>query len=243
MTLVDHGTTGRTPEADADQQGARPWERPWVAPLAVLSFLTVVALVPPYLTLDPSRTPTTVNPVYPWHYPVLLVHIAAGTVALFTVWVPVWPSLRRRHPRVHRVAGRIHAGSVVLAAALVPMLVVTMPTWRASIGTVLHGLLWGTITLAGVHAARHGRLALHRRLMIYSVALTTAIMWGLAARLLVPIVQPDLDMAYLFEIARWFGWVLNLAIAQWWLEAGPRSLRRLRPTPTPTSNRNERTSS
>lgn len=233
MTLVDRGTTGRAPEADTDRQGPRWWARPWVAPLAVLSFLTVLALVPPYLTLDPSTTPTTVNPAYPWQYPVLLVHIAAGTVALFTVWVPVWPALRRRRPAIHRVVGRIHAVAVVVAAALVPLLVVVMPTWRAGIGTFLHGLLWGVVTLAGVQAARRGRFALHRRLMIYSVALTTAIMWGLAARLLMPIVQPDLDLDYLFEIARWFGWVLNLAIAQWWLEAGPRSLLRQRPTPTP----------
>lgn len=55
-----------------------------------------------YLTLDPSMAHVPLRPDVWFHYPVMIFHIAASTVAL----LQMSSRLRMQHPKAHRISGR-----------------------------------------------------------------------------------------------------------------------------------------
>jgi uncharacterized membrane protein len=175
--------------------------------------------LPAYLSLDPSQARIVLREGVWLHYPVLVVHIAAGTVALVTAVMQVWPWLRNRHPVIHRLSGRVYVfGGAIPSALLALTLMPLMPAWQGNIGITMHAVLWLVTTVVGYRMVRQGRYAEHRRWMLYSFALAMGVIWGRAmvvASMQLP-VPPDVN--YIFEVARWFGWMVNLIIVQWWLE-------------------------
>jgi hypothetical protein len=104
--------------------------------------------------------------------------------------------------------------------------------------------VWLITSIAGWRMARQRRFPEHRRWMIRSFALTTSIVVSrLWAGVLLLIQLPRLDSAYggdeqamieaIGAAGVWLSWVVNLVIAEWWLEytnhAGkPKSRRRPR---------------
>jgi uncharacterized membrane protein len=150
--------------------------RPWVAPLAALTLLFLGFALPPYLGLDPTRARLPIPTGYPWYYPVLVLHIALGSIALLTACMQVWPWLRAHHPRWHRVSGRVYLAAVVpagVAAVTIAPLSTFGPNVR--VPSVLLGVLWVVTAIAGFRAARNRRFAEHREWMLRSVALSFVI--------------------------------------------------------------------
>lgn len=185
--------------------------------IVVTAFLAI--MVPPYLTLDPSRSGVALNQDFSLHYPMVIVHVAFGTVAQLALFLQVWTWLRVHHPAVHRWSGRAYVFGGVLPSGLSSLVLVPFHPTAGTVGVGVAAVLWLATTALGHVRARQRRFAEHRRWMIYSFAIVTGLnFWGLAIVMTGQMVSPSLDIDYLFEAARWFGWILNLFIAQWWLE-------------------------
>jgi hypothetical protein len=192
----------------------------WMLPLAAIAAAFLVYQTPPYLSLNPSRSRIPLH--FPFHYWLIVGHVAFGTVSLVTLVLQLWPWLRRRHPAVHRWSGRayVFAGALPSAAFAIAMLPVSYPAGR--IGVAMSATLWSVSAVLGWIRLRQHRYGAHRRWMLYSFAIVWGqVIWGFlignawfwwspwAAT-----VNPD----HVVEAARWVGWVVNLMAVQWWLE-------------------------
>jgi Predicted membrane protein (DUF2306) len=209
------------PPAAAPTRARAWWRSPWVLPWAAVAGWFLAISLPHYVGLDRSRTPVRLNPDYPLHYPLLVAHVTFGTVALVTACFQVWPWLREGHRAIHRWTGRAYVFAGVLPTGLLALAI--MPFSQGPVGNSVAAVLWLATTVAGYRMIRRGREADHRRWMTYSFALTMQIVWGRVMFKVLPHV-PGVNLGdphtltIVFEAASWIGIVVNLLIAQWWLE-------------------------
>ncbi|HEY0640007.1 MAG TPA: DUF2306 domain-containing protein [Pseudonocardiaceae bacterium] len=203
-------------------------------PLALLVGAFLLISLPRYAGLDPGATPVRLDPGFPLHYPFLVGHVLFGSIALVTVCLQVWPRLRERHPAVHRWSGRVYVFAGMLPSTVLALAIT--PFGHGEVGNAAAALLWLVTTSVGYRHIRLGRVVEHRRWMIYSFALSLQIVWGRFLLLTLTATGQDLTdpavQAFFFETASWIGFVINLLIAQWWLE---RTARRGVPYATPTA--------
>ncbi len=145
----------------------------------------------------------------------LFAHIGLAPVALFVMPFQFSTRLRAKRPGLHRWMGRIYGISIVLAA--VAGLSLAMTTEAGSIAAVGFGLLaivWLATTVWAVWLAMTKRIALHKRWMIRSGALTFA---AVTLRLYLPILAMTFGFETGYSIVAWLCWVPNLLIAELWL--------------------------
>ena len=209
----------------------RWWQRPWIAPLAVVAIAFIAFSVPPYLTLDPSMSRIPQPEGFAAHYPLLVAHVLFGTVAMLTCCFQIWPWFRQRYPATHRMIGRVYVFGGVIPAGLIGLTIGAAspfgPTLQVS--NVLLATLWLAFTIAGLRMARRGRLVEHRRWMIRSFTLTLSVItnrvWAVIA---VVVLMPQLSTTFegnetmmvqtIAGLTGWLGWVVPLLFAEWWLE-------------------------
>jgi len=228
-TSFEQSPTSRPRTADAADSAARDRRDSWRSWLGIAGVVGLVAWflwykLPDFRGLDQHRVGIVLNRDFSLHYPVLVAHVLAGSVALITLCVQITPWMRRNHPRVHRISGRLYVFAGVLPCALLALVLDRLTAfWEGNAGTAVESLAWLGTTVMGYLAARRRSWAQHRRWMTYSFAIALGFLWGAvagawfshasrAAR------HPVFNPAYLFEFVRWGGWMINLAIAQWWLE-------------------------
>ncbi|HEX2299151.1 MAG TPA: DUF2306 domain-containing protein, partial [Pseudonocardiaceae bacterium] len=228
------------PPGSPPRTGARRRQLRWFVPLAVVCVAFVAFSVPPYLTFDPSqsRLPGT-RDGFPLYYPLLVTHIVFGSVALLAGCLQVWPWFRRHHPAAHRMIGRVYLFGGVLPAGIAVLGVAPLSStgFVSQVGNTFLALLWLPTTIAGYRMARQRRFAEHREWMIRSFALTTSIVvnrvWVI---LLVVVLSPQVDTTFggdqdamitaAANASVWLSWVVNLLVAEWWLQRGrARALR------------------
>jgi hypothetical protein len=192
------------------------WRRPWMIPLWIVLAAFLIYELPPYVGLDSSTSRIIVQKGFPPHYALLIAHIGMGTVALLTVGLQVWPWLRQHHPAIHRSSGRVY----VVAASVAALTALTIMPFAVGgkIGITMHAVLWLGATVTGFWMVRQHRYVEHRRWMLRSFALALGVPWGLATVIIWPYLPFKADISLLFEMARWFGWVINLIIVQLWLD-------------------------
>ncbi|WP_412543659.1 DUF2306 domain-containing protein [Longispora sp. K20-0274] len=202
----------------------RAWWRhpyPWLVTLAVLVVFNLIYALPRYLSMDPAQSRSILAPNSTIHWPLLVAHVVTGNVAMVTVFLQLWPWLRRNHPAVHRFIGRVYVFAGALPAALLGIFaLVPLRSEQAGIpGLVAMGVLWTLTTLVAVRMARRRRYAEHRRWMVYSFALAMGTTWGRLLYLLI-VGVPGFDMDHVtiyLEVAN-LGWVFNLLGAHAWME-------------------------
>ena len=220
------------PYADVAAARRRFAHGPWaVAPLLVVVAAFVAYSLPPYLSLDPSRSRIAPPAGVAAYYPLLVAHVVFGSIAIVTSGFQIWPWFRRRQPAWHRRLGRLYVFGGVLPAGVVGLAIGAVtpfgPVLRAS--DVLLALVWLAVTVAGLRAARAGAIVEHRRWMIRSVALTLsvitnrvwAVVWILALLPQLPTTfggNEQLLVQTVAGLSGWLGWVLPLLAAEWWLE-------------------------
>src|SRR4030095_13366734 len=140
--------------------------------LAAVVIIFVAFSVPPYLTGDPaqSRVPASFSATYP----LLVAHVAFGTVALFTVCLQIWPWFRAHYPTTHRWIGRIYIFGGVLPGALMALPIGAMSPFgaMARVSNVLLASLWLTCTFIGYRMGRQRGYQEPRRGVCRSVART-----------------------------------------------------------------------
>lgn len=193
---------------------------PWVAALAVVVVFNLLYALPRYLSGDPQQSRIALDPDFPQHHLVVVVHAVLGNLALVTVFLQVLPWIRRHHPKVHRVSGRVYIfvamlPTTLLAFALLPF---SLAPFGAS-GLALSGVLWIVTTLLGYRAVRQRRFVDHRRWMIYSFAISLGTTWGrVLTEMILAFPGLQVSISFAVELSTWTSWVINLLIAHWWLE-------------------------
>lgn len=199
---------------------ARWWHSPWLAALAVLVVFNLLYAFPRYLSGDPKQARIPLDPTFPQHYAVLVLHVVLGNIALVTVFLQLMPWIRRHHPRVHRVSGRVYLFAAVLPTTLLAFVLLPFDTAPfGEFGLALMGVLWIATTLLGYRAVRQRRYVDHRRWMIYSFALALGTTWGrVLAEVLLAYPGIHVSLGFILELSTWASWVINLVIAFWWLE-------------------------
>ena len=204
--------------------------RPWVVPFYLLVFGFLAARLPLYLGFDPSKSTAPTRPDLPFYYPLLVAHIIFGSVAFVTASIQIWPWLRNRAPKLHRISGRIYVLGGALPAGLAILTITPFLTHGAGqkSGNALLGLLWLSTTIVGFRRARQGRIVEHREWMLRSFALCFSILasrfWlGPAILWLEPEVftqginGPQVAQDQVSMLTSWIPWVVNLLIAEWFI--------------------------
>lgn len=197
-----------------------------VAVVLVLSLLVVGYAVATYGGLDPSAAKTGLRPGLPWHFPLLIGHIACGCVALTLGPLQLVRSIRRR-PRVHRYIGRGYLFAGVFPASIAGIVLASITTGGllAALGLALGDLLWFTTAVAGYRTARAGRWRAHQRWMLRNLALTFAAVtfraWlGLLIVLQLPLLHWYGDdfgvlFAHAYTATTWLAFVPNVLVLSW----------------------------
>jgi hypothetical protein len=217
----------------------RLWRRPWIGPLMLLAATFLAFSVPRYLTFDPAQSNVPAPEGFGAHYGLLVAHVLAGTVAMVTACFQIWPAFRARYPKAHRIMGRVYVFAGVLPAGVCAVVVgVVSPFGPVTrVANVTLGVLWLAFTVAGLRMAIRRRYVEHRRWMVRSFSLTFAIIttricstifgFVLYGEQMAEITGPTDPRAQVFGAAGvWFGIVLNLMIADWWLDRRAASRRR-----------------
>lgn len=208
--------------------GFRWWRSPWIAVLVAIVAVNLIYALPRYLQMDPSQARVEIDPGFAPHFPMIIVHLLTGNLALVAAALQVMPWIRRRYPALHRMSGRIYVfGGVLPSVALGLILIPQLPVNSGQVGLVTEATLWVATTVAGFRMARQRRFAEHRRWMTYSFALAVGTTWTRVlyfAMVSIPGFAIREDIFH--ELASWLGWIVNLLVAQWWLERTGRKARR-----------------
>jgi len=207
---------------------ARPWA---IAPLLILVIAFVAFSLPPYLTLDPSRSRVPIAGTASGYYPMLVGHVVFGSIAILGCCFQVWPWFRNRFPDIHRKIGMTYVFAGVLPAGILGLILGAQSPFGPviSASNVLLAIVWLLVTVLGYRAGREYRLTEHRRWMTRSVVLTLSIItnrvwvvvWVLA-------LSPQLATTFggseqlmvqtIAGLSGWLGWVLPLVAAELWLD-------------------------
>jgi hypothetical protein len=202
--------------------------RRWPALLLILVAVAFVAFaLPPYLTVDPSRSRIP-PPSIAGYYAALVAHVLFGAIAMLTGALQMWPWLRRRYPVIHRRVGRVYVFGGVLPAGMAGFALGSVspfgPVLRVS--DVLLAILWLTATVIAFRLARRRRFAEHRRWMIRSVVLTMSVItnrvWAVIWFL---VLSPHVSTSFagseawmvqtIAGLSGWMGWVIPLVVTEW----------------------------
>ena len=101
----------------------------------------------------------------------LLLHIAGGTLALFTGPFQLWSGLRRRYPRVHRRLGYVYALGIGLSASSSFYLAFhARPDFGLSL--FILAVVWCATVAFALIAVRNRRIDAHQEWMIRSYIVT-----------------------------------------------------------------------
>lgn len=139
-----------------------------IAALIALGFFVSVAL--PYLLLDPAVL-ARYEPRRAW----LLVHVAAGGVALLTGPVQLWIGLSGGPPRVHRRLGLTYVAAIAIGSVAAFYLAATTTLgWGFGSGITGLGIAWVLTTSLAIAAIRRGFVQQHKEWMIRSYVVTFA---------------------------------------------------------------------
>ncbi len=150
----------------------------------------------------------------------VVVHIVGATVFCMVGAFQFVPRIRERHPRYHRLAGRLLLVPAGLAAALSGLWMSAFYPRPADVGDAVTAIrlvfgsaMVGSLVLA-VRAIRRGRVGAHRAWMArgYAIGLAagtqafTQLPWIVLVGPLDPTSKAALMLA---------GWLINLGVAEW----------------------------
>ncbi|MGH8877522.1 MAG: DUF2306 domain-containing protein, partial [Stackebrandtia sp.] len=221
-------TTLRPPRTPTRK--TRWYRRPWIAPLMFIAGAFIAVSLPRYVTFNPELSLIEPPKDFPPYYGILVAHVGFASVAMATCCMQIWPRLRAKHPKLHRMSGRVYVIGGVIPAGLSALGLAWGSAFGpvASASTFIMAPLWMGVTIAGFRMARRRRFADHRRWMVRSFALTMSIIVNRFIGAPVTLaLYPKLDtvfhgdetlLAYTVGgITTWTGWIVCLLLAEWWL--------------------------
>jgi uncharacterized membrane protein YozB (DUF420 family) len=206
----------------------RGWHRQlFVLPLWAAIIYYLYYQVTPFLGKPEDELPIPAHDGFPLYYPALIVHMAAGTVALLAVCLQLWPWLRKTYPGVHRWAGRAYVFGGAIPGGTAGLTIVWFAPPNGKLGIIIATLIWMSTAVTAWVWARKKRFDLHRRFMLYSFAAVMNPVVGVYIFLTWKELGITLDFVYLIEAARWLSWIGPLMIVQWWLYHTTKRRRRV----------------
>ncbi|RYC13040.1 DUF2306 domain-containing protein [Nocardioides zhouii] len=198
--------------------------REWWIPASLLALTFVPALAGAVRLVDLSGGRTEENARF-FDLPLpIIVHIVGATTYCVLGAFQFMPSLRRRRPRWHRMAGRVLVPAGI-AAGLSGMWMAVFSDLPVYDNTTLVWLrlFFGSLMVAGlvlgVRAVLGGDIRTHQRWMARAYAIAQGA--GTQALVLGPMIvvlnQQGIDQpgGNLKAAGMGFAWVLNLAVAEW----------------------------
>jgi CDP-diglyceride synthetase len=199
--------------------------------LLALAFISYS--LPPYLTLDPTRSRIVPPAGVPGYYALLVAHVIFGSVAMIAACLQVWPWLRRERPVVHRRLGVVYVLGGVVPAGLMGLTIGAVSPFGPviSASNVVLAIVWLTVTITGFRAGRRHSWVEHRRWMIRSVVLTFSVITNRVWTVVwVIVLIPQLNTTFggnerlmiqtIAGLSGWLGWVIPLVVTEWRLEPG-----------------------
>lgn len=181
------------PKRSASRRG-----RAAVLAVAVASVAIALYAVPAYLV--PGAEPRVgVREDVPIHLPFLIAHATAGGIALLVGPFQFFGSIRRRHPKVHRVLGRVYLLGGILPGALTGIVVAVLTTAGpiALVCFVFLDVFWIYTAVRAYRAVRARDFAAHERWMLRSMAATfAAVTLRVYLGLFIAVQLPLLEGAY-----------------------------------------------
>ena len=179
----------------------------WVAGLVALGFFVNTAL--PYLLLNQQAIARYETRRW-W----LLIHVAAGAVALLIGPVQLWLGVSRRAVWLHRWLGITYVTSVAVGSIAAFYLAAhTNLGWVFGAGITGLGIAWVVTTTMAVVAIRRGLIDQHREWMIRSYVVTFAfvtfrVLWSVLAAANIGTLPEQLGAA------SWFCWAVPLLVTE-----------------------------
>jgi len=102
----------------------------------------------------------------------LVAHATAGATALVLGPFQFSSTLRRKHPAIHRLCGRLYLSGIAIAAPIAVYLGYTHAIRAMALPTLVQSTLWVTTGTAALLAARRRNFEVHRQWVIRSYAIT-----------------------------------------------------------------------
>lgn len=169
-----------------------------VVVVAVASVAIVLTAVPTYLV--PGMEPRVgIREDVPVHLPFLVVHAAAGGIALLVGPFQFFGSIRRKYPKTHRVLGRVYLLGGIVPGALTGIVVGVLTTAGpiAMVSFVVLDVVWFYTAARAYRAVRARDFAAHERWMLRSMAATfAAVMLRVYLGLFIAVQLPLLEGFY-----------------------------------------------
>jgi uncharacterized membrane protein len=194
--------------------------RVWMIPLvaAVLGFLSE-KLYSFWGVWDTSAAPIPPHPGLNSYFWFLGTHMTSAFIAMFATVILLWPGLRKRYPRLHRVTGRVYVVATLVGGAC-GLTIIRFAGASGRVGIFLATIMWMGATVIALICAGRGKYEMHRRFMLYSFATLMSVTWGVPIvriGLVLPVAITANYVTFLVEASRWAGWLLNILVVQWWL--------------------------
>jgi hypothetical protein len=168
-----------------------------------------------------------------WRY-AFFIHVYTSMFTLLAGFTQFSNTLVRNYPRAHRFIGYVYICTIVLVAAPSGLVMGLYANGGLSsqIAFVLLAVLWLVSTLKAWQTAVNKQFKQHRQWMIRSFALTLSALTLRAWKFSIMNMAdwPPMDV---YRFVAWWGWVFNLAVAEWYLYVSDR--RRLKKVTQPQS--------
>ncbi len=182
-------------------------------------FLGVVALIiiaTRYFVVPPSEYDFIEQAsVYAENQAALLLHAGFGALALSIGFLQLFPFLRQNFISIHRMAGDLYAGAVLLSAiGAFHLAEFAYGGISNAVAFYIFCCLWVLATVLGVYHTFQCNIDAHRRWMLRSYALCfAAVSLRAEVFMLTAFGQLPFDQAY--AIASWTCWTGNLLFTEW----------------------------
>lgn len=193
----------------------------WTMLIAFFSYL-MIQLSWPYVSLKPDidflATKQNIIHVKQWRY-AFYAHVFFSILTLVAGLTQFSNYVLKQFPKVHRVMGYIYVIDVICIAGPSGFImgIYSNGDWHASLSFVILSGLWVVFTALALYKVYNKQYNVHRNWMIRSYALTLS---AITLRLLA-IVFPmlfQLNAKEEYALISWLSWMLNLAIAELYIQ-------------------------
>lgn len=143
------------------------------------------------------------------------IHVFSAVLALLAGFTQFSSELLREHPKVHRVIGKIYVGNILFINFPVGFImgIYANGGLPGKTAFLLLDVLWFLFTLKALISARNRQFVDHKNYMIRSYALTFAAVTLRTWKLILSNIL-TIDLAELYVIDAWLGFLPNLLIAE-----------------------------
>lgn len=150
-----------------------------------------------------------------WMYS-FYIHIGTSPVVLISGVFQFFRPLQIRFPKLHRYAGYLYAGCILLLSAPSGLVMAFYANggWAAKISFICISVLWWFFTARSIKRILRGEIVSHRADMLRSYALTLSAITLRVYVFVLPMIS-DLRGAPMYVLVSWLSWIPNLLLVEW----------------------------